>query len=390
MSNPAEAKRVFIGHKTADLLQCYLATYLLESHGIPCRVDEREKKEGMAHTAAEALELLTRARGHILIVSKHALNERRSGPRDGGNKNIRQELDMARQVYKKSDRPLEYKTAFVMDGVVVRDGLRGTWIEKAHGEDILKEPAFALDFTRRVRTLEDYESWKALIKSNDSDYRTSEESKLVSFFLREDEPLSDKGGIYSEASTLVDLDFLIRSMLPSPTPPPPPKPNIWIWPAMAIFLVAIVSAAWFSLRRPPPAPVLPPSLVEHEAEIEAGGLEIMSRGNASGKMTAHLPVGKAYEWNAAVSAGAFYDLEVVYANDSDPDELTVTVDGTPVVPITTRVTGNGGRGWNEFVSDRLPVGVLAAGRHTIVLSLASTKPDGVELDRLVLHPRSGK
>ena len=55
MSNPAEVKRVFIGHKTSDLLQCYLVTYLLESRGIPCRVDERELKEGMTHTAAELL-----------------------------------------------------------------------------------------------------------------------------------------------------------------------------------------------------------------------------------------------------------------------------------------------------------------------------------------------
>lgn len=390
MSNPAEVKRVFIGHKTADLLQCYLAAYLLESHGISCRFDERETKDGMAHNAAEADDLLNHARGFILIVSKHALDVGQGELLDQGVKNIRQELDIARQIYKKSNRPAEYKTAFVMDGVLVKEGLKGTWIEKAHGEDILKEPAFPLEFSARIRTVEDYKAWKDLIKTNDPAYTTSQECKLIMFFLRPDE-----NGAYVEAPTLRDLDYLICKDLQSGPLTPTPQPQAMsrrklIIPTVMVFGVTIMSTIWFSMRRPPPAPVLPPSRVEHEAEIEAGGLEIMPRGNASGDMTARVPAGIAYEWNTVVPAGAFYDLEAVYANDSDPDELTVTVDGAPMAPITTRVTGNGGRGWNEFVSDRLPVGVLATGRHTIVLRVASTREDGVELDRLVLHPRSGE
>jgi hypothetical protein len=286
MNALTEVNRVFISHKTADLLQCYLLTYLLESHGIPCRVDELEVKDGMTHTAAELLVLLTRSRGHILIVTKHALQEQRRGPRDHGATFIQMELSIAREVYKSTKRPPEYRTAFVMDGVPVRDGLRHTWIEREHGKDILKEPAFSLDLSKRICTVADYEEWKELIKSTGPNYTTSQECKLVSFFLRPDE-----SGAFVDSVTLKDLDYLIRQCLQRPGPGLDKR-------ILATMLTVVIALfAWLLLSRstqspPSPNPVpLPPSQETHNPEIVSGEHHVIPRGNTPIIMTEAAPDG---------------------------------------------------------------------------------------------------
>jgi hypothetical protein len=140
--------------------------------------------------------------------------------------------------------------------------------------------------------------------------------------------------------------------------------------------------------QPSPSAAVAPQFLSLEAETATGDGPTMQRPKASGGLTVHLAPGERRQWTFNLdSAQAQYAIAVTYSNDNigGTETLHVTLDGQAIGSFQARDTGDGGEGWNIFMTDVAGHSTLARGTHTLVVS--SSGGDGcVEIDRVTLTP----
>jgi len=130
-----------------------------------------------------------------------------------------------------------------------------------------------------------------------------------------------------------------------------------------------------------------------EGESGTGFAQRQPRSNASHVATAWLTGTHLVDTLSFTSRVAgYYDFHVRYSNDGAADTIQVSLDGVPIgSPFLTQDTrppgGAPGSGWNQFAwTDSLASIPVAAGHHTLTVSVLQTDAWGVEIDRVDLTP----
>ena len=141
---------------------------------------------------------------------------------------------------------------------------------------------------------------------------------------------------------------------------------------------------------PPPAPVVstpPKPFVVPAAQFAETGAPRHMRSRATGGITADLLAGASISAEVEFPATAHYEAVIVYANDTAPDKVDLVVDGVSRGSFYSLSTGSFGDGWNVFTNAVVDLGVIEAGRHPILLRLASATSDKIEIDTITIQPK---
>lgn len=141
---------------------------------------------------------------------------------------------------------------------------------------------------------------------------------------------------------------------------------------------------------PPPAPVVstpPKPLIVVAAQFAETGAPRQTRSRATGGITADLLAGASISAEVEFPASAHYEAVIVYSNDTEPDKVEVVVNGVARGSFFSLSTGSFGDGWNVFTNAVVDLGVIEAGRHPILLRLASATSDKIEIDTITIQPK---
>ncbi len=122
--------------------------------------------------------------------------------------------------------------------------------------------------------------------------------------------------------------------------------------------------------------------VDSEAEAGTGDGSIMTRANASGGETVQLDAGESRTLSFNVMSDRTYDVDIRYSNDNfgPLETVEVSIDGMFVGAFLAQDTGDFGEGWEIFVSDMVGSVPLAAGAHTMTITVFGGDGFGIEVD----------
>ncbi|MEO1450489.1 MAG: hypothetical protein AAFV07_13245, partial [Bacteroidota bacterium] len=121
-----------------------------------------------------------------------------------------------------------------------------------------------------------------------------------------------------------------------------------------------------------------------------GGSQTIPRFNASGAAAHQLWFQDTLSYEIQFEMADNYYLQIHYSNDDAiENRVSVSLDGQVLDTLTFAVTGQGGSGWNNFLTtSELPLGVLTSGIHTLSFQLVASQFSGVEFDVIAIRGSS--
>lgn len=132
-----------------------------------------------------------------------------------------------------------------------------------------------------------------------------------------------------------------------------------------------------------------PERIELEGEDATGPGRTRQRDAASGQLAALLMDGESLDFSFDLPAAARYQLSVQTSNDNfgPLETVKIMLDGVPVGQFAAPDTGDWGQGWNVFESTVVGEIELAAGTHSLAMSVHGGDGFGVEVDVVTLDRR---
>ena len=129
-----------------------------------------------------------------------------------------------------------------------------------------------------------------------------------------------------------------------------------------------------------------------EAEDQNDGDQIMMRSHASNERTVLLKLDKSYTTPISVPESAVYEIVVQYSNDNDNsksgEHVVISLGGISLGSFDADDTGDGGFGWNNFVtSEAIVTERLASGSYGLTLTISGGDDYGLEVDMIEIRPR---